>query len=64
MPDKSMMQTPVTRLLQTALLKSLLTHEGSFSNWPSVYHYCPTDTKTAKYMLHDTILAIASLKDV
>lgn len=60
MPDRSLMQTPATRLLVTAMLKSLLTHEGSFAHWPAVYHYCPADAKTAKYMLHDVVLAVAS----
>lgn len=40
-PTKSMIKTPLPRLVITAVLKSLITHNGPFASWPQSYTYQP-----------------------
>ncbi|CAL6049512.1 Hypothetical_protein [Hexamita inflata] len=58
LPEKSLIQSPFTRLIFTGIIKSLITHENDLAQWPASYCYQPDSKQVKEYFLADFLFAI------
>ena len=63
-PVKSMMETPLPRMVITVVLKSLMTHNGPFSQWPQSYTYQPSKSHLKTCFIKDVLISTCALQEV
>ena len=64
LPVKSLIRTPLPRLVITAVLKSLMTHNGTFASWPQSYTYQPAKSQVKTCVIKDVLVSTCVLQEV
>lgn len=63
-PVKSLIKTPLPRLIITVVLKSLITHNGTFASWPQSYTYQPAKSQVKTCVIKDVLISTCALQEI